>query len=323
MELAARISAGMAIAALALAACIGPASALDKILVGEGGVTFCWTTIEVGQEIKTWEAEGLDVTAIQLSTDARIQEALASQSIAFGLTSGPSMGYRVKGAPATTIAALAGAPLNIFISVPAEGKIETVDDLKGKTVGVTSAASLTDWLVRELARQKGWGSDGIKTVALGAQRARLAAMKNGDIDALITASGPAFELQDQHQAKILVAFGDYVRDFHTHVLTARDDLIAKDPQLVERFLRGWFKTVAYMKTHKDVVVRVAAKSFDITAATAAQAYPSEVLTMMSDDGAFSPAAVEAIRTSLVPLGILETTPDAKALYTDRFVPVKF
>jgi hypothetical protein len=70
-------------------------------------------------------------------------------------------------------------------------------------------------------------------------------------------------------------------------------------------------------------VRVAAKSFDITAATAAQAYPSEVLTMMSDDGAFSPAAVEAIRTSLVPLGILETTPDAKALYTDRFVPVKF
>jgi NitT/TauT family transport system substrate-binding protein len=323
MGLAARGVAGMAIAAMALVACIGPASALDKIVVGEGGVTFCWTTIEVGQEIGSWTAEGLDVTAIQLSTDARIQEALASQSIAFGLTSGPSMGYRVKGAPATTIAALAGAPLNIFISVPAEGKIETVDDLKGKTVGVTSAASLTDWLVRELARQKGWGSDGIKTVALGAQRARLAAMKNGDIDALITASGPAFELQDQHQAKILVAFGDYVRDFHTHVLTARDDLIAKDPQLVERFLRGWFKTVAYMKTHKDVVVRVAAKSFDITAATAAQAYPSEVLTMMSDDGAFSPAAVEAIRTSLVPLGILETTPDAKALYTDRFVPVKF
>ena len=39
--------------------------------------------------------------------------------------------------------------------------------------------------------------------------------------------------------------------------------------------------------------------------------------------AFGPAAVETIRTSLVPLGILETTPEAKALYLDRFVPVKF
>jgi len=317
------ISARWAVAAIVLLASVDGASALDRILVGEGGVTLCWTTIEVGQEARTWEAEGLDVSAIQLSTDARIQEALASQSIAFGLTSGPSMGYRVKGAPATTVAALAGAPLNIFISVAPEGPIQTIDELKGATVGVTSAASLTDWLVRELARQKGWGSDGIHTIALGAQRARLAAMKNGEINALVTASGPAFELQDQHQAKILVAFGDTVRDFHTHVLTARDDLIAENPQLIERFLRGWFRTVAYMKTHKDVVVRVAAKSFEITEATAAQAYGPEVLTMMSDDGAFSPAAVEAIRTSLVPLGILEATPEAKALYLDRFVPVKF
>ncbi|MDB5409993.1 MAG: nitrate/sulfonate/bicarbonate transporter substrate-binding protein [Rhodospirillales bacterium] len=318
-----RIAAGLAITAVVLTLSAGHAAALDQILVGEGGVTFCWTTIEVGQEAKTWEAEGLNVSAIQLSTDARIQQALASDSISFGLTSGPSMGYRVKGSAATTIAALAGAPLNMFISVPPDGSIKTVDDLKGKTVGVTSAAGLTDWLVRELAHQKGWGTDSIHTVALGASRARLAAMKNGDIDALITASGPAFELQDQHQAKILLTFGDYVPNFHTHVLAARDELIAQNPQLIERFLRAWFKTVRYMKTHKDVVVRVAAKSFDITEATAAQAYEPEVLTMMSDDGAFSPAAVEVIRSSLVPLGILDTTPDAKALYIDHFVPVKF
>jgi NitT/TauT family transport system substrate-binding protein len=45
--------------------------------------------------------------------------------------------------------------------------------------------------------------------------------------------------------------------------------------------------------------------------------------MLSTGGAFNPKAIDVIRGSLVALGILDKVPDAKDLYTDRFVPVKF
>ena len=40
-------------------------------------------------------------------------------------------------------------------------------------------------------------------------------------------------------------------------------------------------------------------------------------------GAWSPVAIDVIRHSLKELGILAAVPEAKAIYNDQFVPVKF
>jgi len=54
---------------------------------------------------------------------------------------------------------------------------------------------------------------------------------------------------------------------------------------------------------------------------AAKAFDQD-MKMMSEDGAFSRAAIEVIRRSLVELGILDKIPEASVLYSDRFVPVR-
>src|SRR5262249_59729871 len=77
------------------------------------------------------------------------------------------LGFRAKGAPAIGVAAMYGPPMNLALVLPFDTSIKTVSDLKGKRIGVTTAGSLTDWLVRELSRQQGWGSDGIPILALG------------------------------------------------------------------------------------------------------------------------------------------------------------
>jgi hypothetical protein len=43
----------------------------------------------------------------------------------------------------------------------------------------------------------------------------------------------------------------------------------------------------------------------------------------SIDGAWDPEVIDVIRASLKELDILPKIPDAKALYTDAFVPVRF
>ena len=98
-----------------------------------------------------------------LGGDAKVQQALTAKSVDFGLGSGPSMAFVAKGAPVFAVAAFAAEPRNIAVVVGANSPIKTVADLKGKTLAVTTAGSLTDWLAHRLAVQEGWGTDGVKT----------------------------------------------------------------------------------------------------------------------------------------------------------------
>src|SRR5437870_4758674 len=162
------------------------------------------------------------------------------------------------------------AALLAAIALWPAGPIRTLADLKGKRIGVTTAGSLTDWLVRELSRQQGWGSDGIQIVALGQMQARLAAIQRGELDGMVIEAATGYELEEAGKAKNFMLFGDIAKDFYTHVIFATDDLIEKRPDLLRRFLRGWFKTIAFMKANKDFVVASESKTIEVKPGIAAK-----------------------------------------------------
>jgi NitT/TauT family transport system substrate-binding protein len=316
-----RLLAAAFAAGAALVAAVAPASALDKVRTGTSGVAIIWTTLDAGTEAGIWKKHGIEVQTISFAGDAKTQQALTADEIDFGFGSGPGLGYRAKGVPAIGVAAVAGPPLSFAIVVPMNSPIKTVADLKGKSLGVTTAGSMTSWLVREISRKEGWGTDGIHDLALGSDRARLAAMKNGDIDGSVNGAVNGYSYEEHNEAKVVLLLGDVVTIFHTHVLFASDKLIANNPDLVKRFLQGFFESAAYMKAHPEFGIKNAAKVLNMSETAVARGYPNE-MRMLSDDGAFDPAAVEAIRHSLVDLGIVETMPEARSMYSDRFVPVK-
>ena len=309
------------LACLAVCFACGSAEALDKVRVGKSGVALAWTMIEAGEEAGIWKEVDLAIESAQLSGDAQLQQALTAGELDFGLGSGPGMGYRVKGVPAIAIAAIAGPPYSFMLFTRPDSPIKSVADLKGRNVAVTSAGSLTDWLVRELSRQQGWGPQGIVSLPMGALRTKMAALKAGEIDSVLLTSGSVYEFEEQGQARVLASFGDLVHDFHTHVLYAPDRLIASNEGLVRRFLQGWLRSVAYMRSHKAEGVKIAAHTLEIGESAASKAFDQD-MKMMSDDGAFSRRAIEVIRRSLVELGILDKIPEANLLYTDRFVPTR-
>ena len=299
----------------------GGAHALDTVRVGKSGVALAWTMIEAGEEAGIWKELGLTVAASQLSGDAQLQQALTAGELDFGLGSGPGMGYRVKGVPAIAVAAIAGPPYSFMLFTRPDSPIKSVADLKGRNVAVTSAGSTTDWLVRELARQQGWGPEGIVSLPMGALRTKMAALKAGEIDSVLLTSGSVYEFEEQGQARVIASFGDLVHDFHTHVLYAPDRLVQGNEALVRRFLEGWLRSVAWMRAHKPEGVKLAARTLEIGEGAASKAFDQD-MKMMSADGAFSRRAIEVIRRSLVELGILDKIPEANLLYTDRFVPVR-
>ncbi len=310
----------LAVAVLAAFLVATNGAAADTIRVARSGVDIAFAVPEIGRAAKIWEKYGLEVQVLDVP-GTRIEQVLVAGDADVGLGAGVALGFRVKGVPNTGVAVVANRPYNFALIVLPDSPIRTVDDLKGKSIGVTTANSITEWLVRETARRQGWGTSGITATALGDETARIAALRSGNIDADLSGLMQAFTLEDRHQARIVTYFGDIVTDFHTLVITAADRFIAEHPDRLRRFLAGWFETVAYMKSHREEGVRVVTQSFGFDPQAVAKAYDVE-MKMMSDDGAFSPAAMDVIRHSLVELGILDKLPDAKSLYSDQFVPVK-
>ena len=321
-----RSASGMTVllaALIALALSSTATLALDQVRVGKAVPnSFAFGAVEVGIEAKTFEQEGIEIVSTGFRGDAQLQQALAAGSVDVGLGSGPGLGFRMKGAPSIGVAAMYGAPSNLALLVPLTSPLTSAADLKGRRIGVTTVGSLTDWLVRELSRQQGWGSDGIKILPLGAIQARLAAMDRGELDASVQEAANGYELEEAGRTRNLLLFGSIVKDFHTHVIFATDEMIEKRPELLQRFLRGWFRTIAFMKANKDFTVKSEMKTLDVRASVVSKIYDAQ-MPSFSTDGAWNPAAIEVIRHSLKELGILATVPDAKDLYNDKFVPVKF
>ena len=298
------------------------AADLTTVRVGRAIVnSWPFAFFEVGQDAHIWEKVGIKLDIASFKGDGQLQQALTAGSVDFGLGSGPAMGYRAKGVPAIGVAVLYAAPGDMAIVVAPNSSVKTINDLKGKKLGVTTAGSLTDWLVHELARQKGWGSEGIDSVAMGSTEARVAAMQSGEIAGSVGDIGVAYELEEQGKGKLLQTFGNFVQKFETHVIFASDDMVSKHPDVVARFLKGWYMTVAYAKTHKPEVIastRTVLKESDYVLA---KLYDND-MPGMSRDGSFDPASVVAVAKSLKDLGIMDTDPDPKTIYTTKFVPVK-
>jgi NitT/TauT family transport system substrate-binding protein len=308
------------IAALAGVVIGAPAHAAETLRVGKAvPEAFSFTPLDIGMRKGFFKDNGLDIAETAFAGDAKLQQAMASDSIDIALGSGPALAFIVKGSPIKGVAAMAGPPLLLAIVVRPDGP-KTVADLKGKKISVSTAGGLTYWLVSETSRRQGWGPHGIDIQPMGAMGGQLAALKRGDIDGIVMDVSNAFALEKIGEGRILVRFAD-LQDFIVHVIYATDTLIASRPDAIRGFLKGWFATIAFMRKNKAETVAIAKDVIDKDAENVSRTY-DEVMPMFSDNGRFKASALAILAKSFVELGTLPAEPDMSKLYTEAFLPAK-
>ena len=313
--------------AAALLAALGlarPAAAGDTITVGKAqAFGFTFIPINVGIEAGIWKKHGFDeVKIVAFNGDARMQQGLISGDVDFGLGSGPAMAFTVRGAPQKAVAAYASAPRNICLAVGYTSTLSDPKDYKGKKFGTSTAGSLTDWLVHRQGVVQGWGPTGIQSIPMGGLEPRLAAIKTGQIDGMVIGLEVGYQLEEKKEAKCVYNYGDLVTDFITHVIFARTAHIDGKPELVQRFVNGWFETLEFMRKNKAKTVEVGTQVLTQSAAILSRAYDEE-MPMLLKDGTFDPKAVAVLKDSFIEMDMLQTKPTDAELFTTMFVPAKF
>jgi len=310
----------VALAALAAALFATSAQAEDKIRFGKAfpGL-FQFTPVDLGVEKGFFKKRGLDIEITSFFGDAKQQQAYGAGAIDMAIGGGAGMAFIAKGSPILAVAEAAGPPLGITLSVWADTPYKTVQDLKGKIVSGASVGDQTEWFVRQLSILQGWGPNGFNYVPLGASEAQIAALKTHQVAAAPLDITTAVTLESQGQGRIVVRFGKVITAYINHVITASNDMIAKRPDDVRKFLAGWFESAVYFKTHKEEAVKFTAQLLKRPEPIISRVF-DEASPMITDNGHFDPKGLAAIRQSLVDTKILPTQPDMSKLYTEKFLP---
>jgi len=294
------------------------ANADTKLRVGKAvPEAFSFIPLDVGIQKGFFKKQGLEIESVAFQGDAKMQQAMAADGVDLALGSGPGLAFIMKGSPVKGICAMAGPPLLLVLTVRADGP-KTIEELKGKKIGVSTRGSLTDWLAKETARRHLGGPNGVETVALGAAKSQIAALDRNDIQATVTDIGTALDLEKNGKGRILLRFNE-IKDFHIHTIFATNKVIAAQPDALRGFIKGWLESIAFMRQNKAETVKIAGGIMQKDETISSRVY-DELMPMFSDDCKFHDKAMAVLAKSFVELGILDKEPDPKALFTEQFLP---
>ncbi|MGC4747967.1 ABC transporter substrate-binding protein [Micromonospora sp. DT201] len=147
----------------------------------------------------------------------------------------------------------------ISVMTTADTNITTPKDLQGKTLA-TGAGSVTELLFPAYARLAGFDPktvkiEGVQTTALNGL------MASRQVDALGTFLLSRGALQTASKKEVVVLpYSDYLRDLFGNAIITTPSLIAKDPDLVQRFTNAVLKGLQYSIEHPEEAAAILNKA---------------------------------------------------------------
>jgi NitT/TauT family transport system substrate-binding protein len=301
------------VAASAKPAGSAPASAAGQ----ERKANMAWATNtplflppHVGVQSGIFQKHNIDLTLTYSSSGPTTMSALASGDVQFAELADPSV----------TTSALEGSGVEwIAVSVPkpnlvlwAQPNITSMNDLKGKKIGVTTLGSVTGLFAIQAIKQAGLvPQQDIQVIAIGGPTEQQAALAKGAIDAAV--GDPDGPYAGQH---ILVDLRKGFA-FPQAGIAITKGFAQKDPQLVQDFINGFVESIRRYKSDPALDYQMDAKVLQRNEADAKKEVDGAI-PIMNDD--VTPTTDE-IKTVLDM--IADTNPKAKTANPADFFDTRF
>lgn len=244
------------------------AQELVKTPVQIPAITPAATAFAVARDRGYYRQEGLDAQLIVMPSALGTQ-ALLGGNVKFSTAGGAGLLPILRGAPIRFMFTTFSRPMFWLYS---RSDIRSVENLKGKKVGVSSLGSGPDSLLREILKKH--GLDGGRDVAImpvGSGTARFFALQAGTVDAAML-SIPANLMAQDAGFRELVSFIDQEWIELQGTINVTDHLLASDPTLVEKFIRATLKGFIHFRDLRSQTIGILIRFLRVKEDAAAKIY---------------------------------------------------
>lgn len=231
-----------------------PVNAEDKVRFSVAAITGSYMDEFVAIEKGYHRDEGLAVEMIRAGGGIATQ-ALIAGDLHFSTSAGSALSAMLRGAEMKVIYTNIDRPgYQLWSGQP---EIKSLKDLVGKKIGVTSRGDTQELSVRLLLRKHGINANSVAYIPVGFGGTRLAALQAGTVDAVPLGAGDFAQIK-QPKGHML---GDTEKEirFAYVGLAVSNRLLARQPALVERFLRAVIKGREYARRYREQTIPILEK----------------------------------------------------------------
>jgi len=284
-----------------------------KIHISAPSKSLSWFPIHLARESGFYRAEGLDVDYVIMKPQVAMQ-ALIAGDVGYTTALGSTIRAAFRDVPLRVVMTIADKPLFALI---ARTGIHSVEDLRGKMLGISSFGASTDTYARALLRRyKLIPNQDVKIIALGGGMNRIAAMEAGSIDAALIEAPYNVMLERKGFRKILFV-GDLIPS-PLAGLGTRLEKIHTQAEEIQRLVRATLRGIQFAKANRREAIRSIMKWTDMDQGLAEGSYDMAASGWSSTGAASSQGlqiAMEEIRAEFH----LERAPDPAKAFDWSFV----
>lgn len=266
-------SAVLAAAGLSLlAAFAGPQARAEKIAAGAvGGPTATNWPFYIGLDQGFFKKHDIDFDIIFAPTAPGLLQQLTAGSLDIVAAVGIAEPIHAidKGAKNVAIARIIG--LKSPYAIEAKPSINSIKDLKGKTIVLGGLVDITAIYWNRMAEANGLKKGDVDITVVGSTAGRFSALKSGTVDATMVLPPYNF-LAEAQGFKNIGLVVDYVKDYPFTGLEVSKTWASAHLDLAKRLVAVLDESVAwfYAPDHRDALIKMGAKEFKIDEREAAQ-----------------------------------------------------
>ena len=212
--------------------------------------------VEMAQEQGFFKKRGLDVEFVEFKSDQTMLQALIAGEIDSGESNPAGM---IRSVQAGSDLVIIGSTVEgLAWSVFAEPGTKSLADLKGKTVGTSTAGSLPDVFVKTALEAKGISADSVRFANVGAGPSAYGALVAGKISAV--------PLSDEYRPKaekdgvaVLAPAYEVTPEYPRRMIIGKASTFEKHKDATVAFLASEIEGQHYALAHRDAEIALAAK----------------------------------------------------------------
>lgn len=307
------LAAAALVGALLVSACGNDGGDADSGAAAANGLEK--TTLNVGLSLKVlaflpayiarsegfWEEEGLDVKILEFKGDADAVQALAGGAVdvnVAALQGGLNMidsGQDVK---------VIWAGMNVadfsWYMLP---KYNGWQDLKGKKFAVTSPGSLTELLLKVIAKKNGLDPEkDLEIVKVGTTPNAFAALRAGSIDVAFLSPPTKYQAEEEGFKLLATQHDEIAPDWPKEVVYTKSTLTKESPKTVTAFLAGLSKAIEFAAANRAETVKIMVEEFKMDQKYAERAYDELIPGLVATGALPSDAAMTTFWESAISAG---------------------